>query len=114
MSEQEIIDPVDKLSPDERKLYDLMSEISEDCYCAGWMMGNEFTLWNALQTGDMNYGMGDIDRELLSQVAALSVKTGCWIVWRDNHTGPEYEHVDTWGPYAIPLKEWNEIYNKGK
>ena len=29
-------------SEQQTELYELMSEISEDCYCAGWMMGLEY------------------------------------------------------------------------
>lgn len=103
-------DPTELLTPDERKLYELMSEISEDCYFAGWMVGNEYTLWSSIQTGEMRYGMSDIDRDLLAQVAALAVKTGCWIVWRDYKDGLPRNDSSTWGPYAIPLVEWNAIY----
>lgn len=36
----------------------LMSDISEDCWCAGWMSGTEFALWKAVQTGDGIVGIG--------------------------------------------------------
>lgn len=32
-------------------LYDRLSEISEDCYCARWIQGNEYTIWNAIANG---------------------------------------------------------------
>jgi len=100
--------PYSLLTPRQHELYDMMSEISEECYCAGWMDGNEFTLWEAIQTGEMRYGMGNIDKEKLAKVAALSVLTGCWIIWKDKEHGlPLEEH----GPYAIPIAEWIAIYN---
>jgi hypothetical protein len=37
------------LSPDQRRLADYMSELSESAYCAGWMEGLEFALWEAVQ-----------------------------------------------------------------
>jgi hypothetical protein len=92
----------------EHKLYDLMSEISEDCWCAQWMCGNEFALWDAIADGDLKYGQSEIDRALLSQVAALSVKTGKWIIWRDDHDGLDPHDVSEWGPYAISLADWKQ------
>src|SRR6185312_5627864 len=43
----------------------LMSEISEECYCAGWLIGNEHRLWSAMTdpTDDRRYGMGEISQE---------------------------------------------------
>ena len=36
----------------------LMAAISEDCWCAGWMGGNEYALWKA-KPGTA-YGQGEI------------------------------------------------------
>ena len=40
--------PEDKLQPLERALYELMSSVSEDCYCAGWLDGTEYAVWDLL------------------------------------------------------------------
>lgn len=101
-----VMTPENDFTDDERRLYELMSEISEDCYCARWMNGNEFALWDAITTGDLRYGMGEMDRDQLAQVAALSVKTGKWIIWCDDHDGLDPHDPSEWGPYAITLKEW--------
>jgi hypothetical protein len=100
--------PEHEFTDDERRLYELMSEISEDCWCAGWMHGNEFSLWEAISTGNLRYGMGEMDRDLLAQVAALSVKTGKWIIWRDDQDGLDPHDVSEWGPYAVSLKDWTD------
>ena len=34
----------------------IMRDISEDCWCAGWLTDLEFTLWNAVTTGKMGSG----------------------------------------------------------
>lgn len=91
------------LSPDEYELYATMSEISEDRWFAGWLSGNEFAIWSALQDGEL---MG-MDRELVAHAAAISVKTGKWIVWRSDDDLPLDEH----GPHAIPLIDWLMIYD---
>lgn len=91
------------LSRDEFALYSAMSDISEELWFAGWMGGLEFTLWAALQ-GDSLEG---VDRNALANVAALSVKTGKWMVWRSGQDLP----VESHGPYAIPLAEWTSIYD---
>lgn len=90
------------LSPDEFVLYQAMSDISEEQWFAGWLGGLEYTLWSALQGGEL---MG-IDRDALAFVAAMSVKTGKWIIWRDDKTMP----FDEQGPYAVPLIDWLAIY----
>lgn len=100
--------PESAFSDDERKLYELMSDISEDCWCAGWMHGNEFALWDAITTGDLNYGMGEIDRVDLAQVAALAVGCGRWIIWRDDDDGLDKNDASEWGAYSISLKDWFE------
>ena len=42
------------MEPDAIKLRDYMSELSERAYCAGWMEGIEYALWNAVLRGDSN------------------------------------------------------------
>jgi hypothetical protein len=46
------MDEYDYLTDSQWDLYDRMSGISEDCYCAGWVGGNEYDIWDALQHGD--------------------------------------------------------------
>ena len=38
----------------------LMTGISEELYCAGWLIGLERSLWKARETGPMPFGMGQI------------------------------------------------------
>lgn len=106
MSAADLIPEAARLTPAESRMFELMSEISEDCWCAGWMHGNEFALWKAMVSGELNYGQAVIDRALLSQVAALSVETGKWIIWRDDADGLDDRDVSEWGPYAITLADW--------
>ena len=84
-----------ELTPKQRELYDLMSEISEDCYCAVWMNGNEFVIWRALQGGDRTYGQGEIEQAMLEQCRQLATEIGGWIVWPDNE-GERFMPMDQW------------------
>ena len=93
---------------DMQELYDLMSEISEDCWCAGWLIGNEFALWSAIQRGDLKYGPELIEKADLDRCAELSRLINGWIVWLDDEHGlPPAE----WGPYFVSMPEWLDIYS---
>ena len=63
-------------SLDQVKMASLMSDISEACYCSTWNDGNEYIIWKALFSGNLYYGLGDIDKNVLAEVAKLAVITG--------------------------------------
>lgn len=61
----------------------LMSDISEDCWCAGWLHGNEHALFRKVFLGDPpRYGMGEVRQVDLDRLKFLAGSTGCWIEWR--------------------------------
>ena len=64
----------------------LMCGISEDCYCAGWMMGLEDALWN-VQPGT-RYGQGTITERQTTLLRLLAEEAGGWWRWSDN--GPVF------------------------
>lgn len=86
-------------------MYDTMSEISEDCYCAGWMMGLEFAVWSALQDGNRQYGMGEMDADQLEQCRALSAELDGWVIWVDDQDHPGLP-ADEWGARFVGMSEW--------
>lgn len=91
-----------RLSKDEtsaRALAALMSEISEECYCAGWMSGLEFSLWAMVQGGDRSYGMSEPSESEVAQLRALSERCGGWIRWEEDV-----------GEVFVPLHEWEQTY----
>lgn len=94
-----------ELTEKQQELYDLMSDISEDCYCAGWMMGNEYAIWGALTDGDRRYGMSEMDAGQLEKCRILSDELGGWIVWVDDEQDPDLP-VEEWGPRFIPMDRW--------
>ena len=70
-------------NPFVRLLYQKMSAISEDCWAAGWMTGNEYALWDALHGDSHRYGWSHISYEELEELRVLSELAGGWI-----STGP--------------------------
>jgi hypothetical protein len=86
---------INDLNQDERQLAEFMSELSERCYCAGWMMDLEYVLWDAVMTGPRNFGHGTITREDISKLIQLSDKINSWICFDD-----ELEEV------SIPFDKW--------
>lgn len=94
------------LTADQRQLYRLMSRISEDHYCAGWIAGNEYRLWHAItDLGEGNRcGRGSLrpkDAEALRQLAA---RIDGWIYWDDGDLGPKSKPTRS-GPRFMPKKD---------
>jgi len=77
-------------------LYQLMSEISEECYCATWMSGLEFDLWHAVINGPKHYGQGDIRQEQIKELKDLSQKYNGWIMWKDSLNTTVFVSMGEW------------------
>ena len=90
----------------------LMSEISEECYCAGWEGGLEFSLWSLI-TDDLESGFGQCDRgdiqSHLDMIKLLSDRLGGWWIWNPDDDC-DWAKVNTW----VPLEEWKVTYAKHK
>jgi hypothetical protein len=97
----------------QKALYDLMSDISEDCYCAGWMMGNEYILWEILMNpnASRNYGQAIVTPEQIAILREISTEIGGWIRWRDEDEIPALPLVE-WGPVFCPMAEWLILYEQ--
>ena len=83
------------------ELAELMSDISEDHYCAGWLIDLEYSLWSIV-TGDSanTFGFGAIERWKIKRLKALSAATGGWI---ERQRDAEHE---TFVPMEIWLKQF--------
>lgn len=101
-----------------RGLRDLMSNISEEEYCAGWLGGLEYSLW-AIVVGDAET-FGDLEGMRLkwytSELRRLSELTDGWWIWSDEPfdtvTDDDEEapvHLDQ-GERFIPMSEWLPLY----
>ena len=74
-------------------LYDRMSEISEDCFCASWIYDNEYNIWDAIVNGDASPAAKWMSPRLLTRCQLLSLEIGGWIYWAD---GPQFAPMAQW------------------
>ncbi len=82
------------LTDAQHDLFDRMSEISEECLCAGWIGDNEYNIWNAITLGSPAPGYGPINPRLLRRCQRLSSEIGGWIQWT------------TEVPKYVPMAQW--------
>lgn len=87
-----------ELTPLQTALARLMSDISEELYCASWLIDIEYDLWAMIKGHDRAYGLGTVPESMIHALAELSRLIGGWIIWRNDHE--EY----------IPMSEWEELY----
>jgi hypothetical protein len=87
------------LTDDEIEMANLMSEISENAYAAGWLMNLEHIVWQAVISGPRRFGRVEITKSDIEKLTRLSGATQTWIVYNDQET-------------AIPIDEWKAIFTK--
>lgn len=74
----------------------LMSDISEEHYCAGWLGGLEYDLWAMLNgTRGYEYGNGEVAEFMIDELQRLSEKSGGWWVC-DNEIGNKFVTIEEW------------------
>ena len=85
------------------ELAELMSDISEDQYCAGWLTDLEYDLWALLQSSNAQRvgAFGGTHPRDIRRLRELSAATNGWIVWADQ-ADPDLQH--------IPLEKWEARY----
>jgi len=71
------------LTPDQRRLAGFMSDLSEEAYCAGWMDGLEYALWDVLVCNRTEYGRLSVTVEHRTKLKELADSCGGWIVFDD-------------------------------
>jgi hypothetical protein len=95
---------LEDLTPDQRRLAEAMSDLSEQTYCAGWMKNLEYGLWAALlgvaDTHHLHFELSAAER---AQLQRLSDACGGWIVF-DASAG------ETW----LPRAEWASMFAAGR
>lgn len=84
------------LTLDQQILADLMSDISEECWFAGWYTGLENILWR-----EITEPSGLISEQERTDLRKLSEEIGGWIMWDD---------ADEIGTVFVPLEQWKKIY----
>lgn len=99
-----IVDPC--LTPDQHRLRDLISDMSETCWSAGWLEETEFDVWRLATEGGTwgRCSAAEIDAQL-AEVITLSKELGVWVVW-SGRPGCDNE--------PVPLSDWQVRYNAWK
>jgi len=77
------------------RLAAFMSDLSEDCWCAGWLSDCEFALWSLANSGGGLWGMGVVSPDDAARLLALSEAAGGWVRWEDGV-----------GAVFVPMDEW--------
>ena len=70
---------------EQQALKDYMSFISEDLWCAGWLMDLEYILWGLLKNPDMakDYYYHTFDKTYVEKLKWHMNKANCWFHWND-------------------------------
>jgi hypothetical protein len=87
------MDEYEHLTDSQWQLFDLMGQISEDCYCAGWLGNCEYDIWQALHHDDPWAPNRRMNPRLLRLCQKLSVEIDGWIYWAD---GPQFAPMAQW------------------
>ena len=83
----------------EKELMNYMSDLSERAYCAGWMSGLEYELWEAVVKGTKEYGRLRITGNHIRKLKELSDACGGWIIFIDGN-----------GETFVSMEEWLCLY----
>jgi len=86
--------PYPHLTDAQHDLFDRMSEISEDCLCAGWVTDNEYSIWNTITLGDPGPGCPPMNPRLVRRCKQLANEIAGWIQWTTD------------GPQFVPMAQW--------
>ncbi len=78
----------------------LMSDISEECFCAGWIMGNGHGLWRLANARGGNYGQGSVSPDQAERLLELAGEAGVWLDWDDDLV-------------QVPLEDWKSTVGVG-
>ncbi len=87
-----------------------MSDISENHYCAGWLVDLEYHLWDILSGKTREFGLGTVSDEVVADLKELVSVTGIWprhkckIEMSFNPDGLVEDQYD-WYEF-IPIAEW--------
>jgi hypothetical protein len=74
-------------------LLGLMTGISEEYWCAGWMTGLEHSLWRV--TAGTAYGQGIITERQATLLRLLSDECDGWWIWNETK-GPVFLTIEDW------------------
>jgi hypothetical protein len=111
---EETARPTDELHQYRRQeLRNLMRYISEDCYCAGWLNGLEYILWEMVSdsTASREFGMGEVEESAIARLRELSQQVGGWWRWHDDNDERDLPSEE-WGERFTPMADWLVMYER--
>lgn len=73
-----------------------MSDLSEEYYCAGWLIGLEFSLWSMLEGGSRNFGMSVVTEKEIGELRSLHKRCDGWWVWSEDLQGEAFVSTEEW------------------
>ncbi len=76
-------------------LVQLMSDISEEGYAAGWLVDLEYRLWAIVRGGPADFGMADMTHEKVEALRRLAEAAGGWFYF-DLDQGEVFVSAETW------------------
>lgn len=77
-------------------LLQLMGEISERAYAAGWMRDLEFDLWAAVVNGPRQYGVIELDQPTIDDLARFARAADGWWQWNETSGDPRLVELHAW------------------
>ena len=77
------------------RLLGVMRDLSEEHWCAQWLMGLEFSLWEIAQGGSRDFGMGEVSDIDVAALRELHERAGGWWRWVDG-TGEVFVATAAW------------------
>jgi hypothetical protein len=77
-------------------LAQMMCDLSQDCFCAGWIHNNEYRLWTALTTGHRAYGGAEIPERDANRMRYLHELAGGWWIWPEGEDSIRFVTTEEW------------------
>lgn len=74
----------------------MMQDFSEDCWCAGWLMDLEFTLWVGMKAGKMESGWDFVKERDLIRMKYLHELAGGWWIWAEGEKSERFVNTEEW------------------
>ena len=89
------------------ELEKVMSDISERCYCAGWLNGTEYVLWKAMtENKPADWGQDKITSRDIKLLKKLSKESGCWAAFSDEYNSQVLITIADWELHYEGKMEW--------
>ena len=100
-------------------LGDLMSAVSEDCYCAGWMKGTEYLVPSLCQrvleiNRPQPWAYGELGPGMAAVLQTIADKLGHWVNLDDQGVGyVPFKPFPTPQEYIDELEHWKRKLKRG-